>query len=218
MSDAAASQHIGLVVFDLGRVLVRICNNWIDACASVGVQVSMNDFDPATYEHLRRLVWQVEAGAVSFDEFVAQAAQAMNASADQIRSASRAFVKGVYPGVPELLDQIHAAGIATACLSNTNEHHWGLMSDPTQASFLPLSGLKHRFASHLIGARKPDAAIYEHLERQTGHRGPQILFFDDVKENVEAAIQRGWHAQWIDPSLDDPIPQIQRTLRRHNIV
>jgi FMN phosphatase YigB (HAD superfamily) len=78
--------------------------------------------------------------------------------------------------------------------------------------------LTHHFASHLMQARKPDEAIYAQVEREVGLPPDQILFFDDLPENIEAAHRRGWNAQWIDPAVDDPIFQIRSTLRRYRII
>ena len=37
---------------------------------------------------------------------------------------------------------------------------------------------------------KPDPAIYRKVEERTGHLPERILFFDDVPENVSAAIDQ----------------------------
>jgi HAD superfamily hydrolase (TIGR01509 family) len=41
---------------------------------------------------------------------------------------------------------------------------------------------------------KPDARIYEVVERQTGQRGAAILYLDDRAENVAGGAARGWQA------------------------
>ena len=215
MGGPANQARIELVVFDLGRVLVRICNDWVHACATAGVQIALEKLDPSSLLQLRELVHQVEVNAVSFDEFAGQVARTLGATPQQIRRASEAFLVSLYPGVVELIAELHDAGLATACLSNTNEHHWELLADPDHPAFGSLSALKFLFASHVIGARKPDAAIYAHLEQETGIRGGSILFFDDVKENVQAARSRGWNAEWIDPDLDDPLTQIRAAVEKY---
>ena len=91
------------------------------------------------------------------------------------------------------------------------------MSDPRHSSHVPLHKLDYQFASHLVGHRKPDAAIYEHVERTTGFGGAEILFFDDVMENVQAAEKRGWLGYHIDPKPDDPMSQIRATLAQFNL-
>jgi HAD superfamily hydrolase (TIGR01509 family) len=40
---------------------------------------------------------------------------------------------------------------------------------------------------------KPDAALYEVVERLSGGRGAEILYLDDRAENVEAGAARGWN-------------------------
>jgi len=167
---------------------------------------------------LRDLVHQVEVHTIDFPRFAKEAGAILGASSEQIHTASAAFVVGLYEGVPELLSDLSAAGVKTACLSNTNEHHWGLLSDPSHPAFFPLTRLDHQFASHLIRARKPDDAIYAHLEQVAHARGPEILFFDDVEENVRAARKRAWLAEWIDPERNDPLPQIREALKTHRVL
>jgi putative hydrolase of the HAD superfamily len=218
MGGAASQARIELVVFDLGRVLVRICNDWVHACATAGVNIAPDKLDLAALLELRDLVHQVEVNAVSFEEFTAQVGKTLGATPDQIRCASEVFLVSLYPGAMELIEELDAAGVATACLSNTNEHHWELLADPEHPVFSGLSRLRYQFASHLIGARKPEQGIYEHLERVTGFRGGAILFFDDVQENVQAARLRGWNAEWVDPELEDPLPQMRAALVKHGII
>ena len=84
-------------------------------------------------------------------------------------------------------------------------------------SYFPYEKLTHAFASHDLRLRKPDDAIYAHVERVTGVAGGRIVFFDDVEENIEGAGRRGWQACWIDPSPDDPLTQIRRFLRSRGV-
>jgi 2-haloacid dehalogenase len=48
------------------------------------------------------------------------------------------------------------------------------------------------FVSGRLRLAKPDPAIYEAVERDSGLSGPALLFTDDRPENVEAAAARGW--------------------------
>ena len=43
-----------------------------------------------------------------------------------------------------------------------------------------------------VGAMKPDAKMYEALEKLAGRRGAEILYIDDRPENVAAGAARGW--------------------------
>ena len=112
---------------------------------------------------------------------------------------------------------VHARGYRTACLSNTNATHWQQMSDPAAPCCLPLERLSYQFGSHLIGARKPDRAVYEHVERVTTASGRQVVFFDDLPENVSAAQLRGWRAHQVLTDRD-PIVQVREHLSRHRVL
>lgn len=212
----ANSSSIRLVVFDLGRVLVRICRDWQHACERGGLDHLA--IDPAQAPKLRNVLLRAEVGKISADQFYREAAHCMGCSPQQIGQISDAFVVAPYPGAADLLAELSAAGVRTACLSNTNEHHWSILSEPGHRAWLPMDRLDYRFASHLLRARKPDEAIYAHVEQDVGLLPGAILFFDDVRENVEAARRRGWNADWIDPAPDEPIVQIRDSLRRHGVL
>jgi len=68
------------------------------------------------------------------------------------------------------------------------------------------------FAGRVISCRvhscKPDPAIYAYLLEQYGLEGPQTVFIDDTKVNLEAAAQCGLHTiQFKNPA------QCERELR-----
>jgi putative hydrolase of the HAD superfamily len=86
------------------------------------------------------------------------------------------------------------------------------MTTPGTHAHLPLELLTYRFASHLMRLRKPDPAIYMAVEKQTGCEPGQVTFFDDLKENVEAAGQRGWNAILVPP-LDNTVPFLREQLQ-----
>ncbi len=212
------SVSIRLVVFDLGRVLVRICDDWKQACSCAGLELPDVPLDPGGLNRLRDIVHRAEVGELGTAGFSEAAAPVLGLSPAQVRAMSEAFIFGAYAGAADLLKELSAGGVRTACLSNTNEHHWGLLSEQGHRAYFPLDRLNHRFASHLIRARKPDMKIYEHVEREAGVPGDSMLFFDDVPENIQAARARGWNAKWIDPSLNDPIGQIRKTLASFGVL
>jgi putative hydrolase of the HAD superfamily len=77
--------------------------------------------------------------------------------------------------------------------------------------------LHHRHASHELGLAKPDAAIYREFERLTNSRREEILFFDDLPENIETAKSIGWQCVQIDPNTRTDT-QILAALREHGVV
>jgi FMN phosphatase YigB (HAD superfamily) len=84
------------------------------------------------------------------------------------------------------------------------------------AAYPSLHRVRHRFASHLLGARKPDRAVFERVEAATGRAGRDVLFFDDLEENVAAARAAGWRAALVDP-LGDPAALALEVLSREGV-
>jgi FMN phosphatase YigB (HAD superfamily) len=63
---------------------------------------------------------------------------------------------------------------------------------------------------------KPDEAIYRAYEKATGVAGAEIIFFDDLAENIEAARAAGWNAEQIDHT-GDTAEQVRMLLSRYGI-
>jgi glucose-1-phosphatase len=207
-SDVAS--EIDLVCFDLGRVLIRLCDDWRHACSTVGIEPREPPQDAEAKRRFSEIGHLFDSGRIALEEYAARIAPLRGLSREQAIHSICAYVQGPFPGAAELLEELSVAGVRTACLSNTNETHWRMITEPGP-THLPLHRLTYRFASHLVGARKPDPEIYAHVERKTGCRGDRILFFDDVPENITAAAQRGWRGHVIERG-HDPIEQIRAVL------
>lgn len=205
------------VVFDLGRVLIRICDGWRHACERAGIAAPTGALDSTADAALMEFVKLNEVGRLSHDDFCLGVAPILGLTAADVSRLSDEYLLGPYPGVTELLDDLNAAGVVTACLSNTNANHWRMMTDPASPNCLPLARLDYRFASQLMGLRKPDDAIYAEVERVTGFSGEQITFFDDLPQNVTTAKARGWDAVQIAID-DDPVAQVRKHLENAGIL
>ena len=200
---SADPSDIRLVCFDLGGVVVRGCASSQEGCARAGVP-----YRPEIETHeVRARMTQAEAayelGRCSTAEYFARAEAAIagRQPAAEIALVHDAWILGEYKGMDRLVGVIHAAGVETACLSNTNERHWELMT--TQPLTYPaFAALGRRHASHLLGLAKPDPAIYRACEEHNGVPAGMIIFFDDRAENVTAARSAGWRAERIDPRGD----------------
>jgi glucose-1-phosphatase len=197
------NSEVRLVVFDLGRVLVRICDNWQHACRVAGLPVVEGELSAEAQARLHALVCRGEVGALDMDGFAREVAPILGITPMQLGALSDAYLLGAYEGAIEVVDELSMAGMPTACLTNTNDNHWRLMSDRSAPGYFPFERLTYRFASHLLRLRKPEDAIYAHVERATA---------------TPPARKRGWDARRIDPALDDPISQVRDALREHRIV
>ncbi len=204
---------IKLVCFDLGGVLVQICSHWLEACTIVGVEPPASMAVEAMTKPLWHVSKQHELGEIDDAAFDHQVAALTGLSPTDVANVAEAWLKGPYDGVDGLLDELDAAGLDTACLTNTNARHWRIMLGRTPGQAVPsLRRIRHRLASHLIGAAKPQAAAFEHVEDAAGVAPQSILFFDDAPDNCCGARARGWTARQIDPA-GDPVAQIRDQLR-----
>jgi len=90
--------------------------------------------------------------------------------------------------------KLHAAlrqrGVPTYVFSNTNE----LAVGHIRKSFPFFSQFNGYVCSYEHGAMKPDAKLYEVVERTSRLGGSEMLYLDDRPENVAAGAARGWHA------------------------
>ncbi|MBC8105065.1 MAG: HAD-IA family hydrolase [Anaerolineae bacterium] len=204
---------VRLAVFDLGQVLVRVCDGWQDACYRIGIARDRADLNDQETARMTEIIHRWDSGLIDLAQFAEEVAPLRGISPADVLRIHQAYLLGPFEGAVELVDELNAAGLQTACLSNTNAGHWKLMSTRGDPNFFPLNRLTFQFASHLIGCCKPEEKIYRHVEEGTGASGSQIVFFDDRVENVDAAKRIGWHAHVIE--LDgDPVAQVRRHLRR----
>ncbi len=208
--------QIQLICFDLGGVLIRLCDGWDHACQRANVTPSKPLTDD-NIEQVIKLVHREEVGQLDEGEFFTRAAPLLGLSPTEAKAMSDAWLSGPFPGIDTLIDTLNAQNLTTACLSNTNANHWQAMTDPDHPNGLPLHQLHHRFASHLLKDRKPNPSIYQHVQQATATPASGILFFDDSEENIHAANAQGWHTCHVtDPN--DPVAQMTSHLKRHNLI
>jgi FMN phosphatase YigB (HAD superfamily) len=226
---------IRIVCFDVGGVLVRIHRSWPDVCHAVGLQPRGNwsgevhgrahqTADQAAYQTMMDLFGTGQIDETEWSERLSIALSGAYTPAELLR-IHRAWPRHEYPGIAELVDELHRNGFETACLSNTTADHWLRLVHqddagrprPGAPEFPSVPRLRRHFASHILGLAKPDPAIFRAFEAATGHSGRAVLFFDDLGPNVTAARAIGWNAEQIDHERETA-PQLRRHLTRHGII
>ena len=188
-----------LICFDLGGVIVRICRSWEEGCAAADVDADRDWTPSMTGGEHHRLVLEYSTGRIDSDAFF-QKLEALAGgvyTAPEFRRIHDAWIIGEYAGVHTLLSELCDQGAALACLSNTNAAHWEVM-----ASWPALQCLHHQHASHLIGHAKPNREIYDWFVRERRVSPSDIVFFDDLPDNIAAAQALGWDAVQIDHQAD----------------
>lgn len=219
MNDA----KVRLVCFDWGGVILRHCRSWAQACAAAGLDVRPGIDHPDRAARRRAASQAFQRGEMPPEEFFAALGRACDGlyTRDELVRLHHAWLLDEYTGVGEVIEQlVRRDTVETALLSNTNHTHWARhMPGPGgQPADFPSAGLlNHRHASHLLGMAKPDAGIYRAFEERVGFGGADILFFDDLAENIAAAQALGWRCVQVDP-FTETSPQIARALRDHGLL
>ncbi len=190
-----------IIVFDLGGVLVRICGTLKEAGVRCGIELRPEELARGAAER-RRLQAAYELGRMGGNRFFEAAAATFDGrlTPAQYRTLHEAVIIEEYAGVSRLIDDVHAAGLTTGVLSNTNHAHWSLQASADR--FPAIAKAVHKHASHLLGVAKPSEKIYREFERRTGFASESIVFFDDLPANVKAAREAGWDAHQVWPAGD----------------
>ncbi|KAA0217264.1 MAG: HAD family hydrolase [Leptolyngbya sp. PLA3] len=204
---------VRVVCFDWGGVIIRICRNWREGCERAGLPIHEAAGTPEAVARRRAINAVHQVGRMACEDFFASVAHASEGlyTPEQIRRIHDAWLIEEYPRIGGVIDRLNATkGITTALLSNTNASHWA-RQHAGAGGFGAAARLKVRLASHEMGLAKPDEAIYHTARERFGVPAEQIVFFDDLPENIDAARSAGWRACLIDP-LGDTSAQIERHL------
>ena len=177
------------VVFDLGKVLLdfdySIAAHRIAEKSRSGVDEARFFIDQSPLLH------RYETGLLTTQEFFAEICKlsGFGGTADEFAEFFSDIFAPILPMI-ELHAELRQRGIPTYIFSNTND--------------LAISHIRERFPffnqfngyilSYEHRSMKPDAKLYEIVERETRSSGREIIYLDDRSENVEAGQRRGWQA------------------------
>lgn len=208
-----------LVVFDLSGVLVRVVDSWADGHARAGASGDPPDA-PAFEERRIELSERRQRGELGAEEYCYLVAESSGGvyTAREVADIHRGWMLGEYAGVGEVIDAVHAAGVETAILTNTDAWHWHtqLVDEAEAERYASVRRIGRHFPSHVLGVIKPERAIFEAVMEATGLMGRRILYFDDSARHVDASLDVGWAGVRIDPS-GDPARQMLFELNRRMV-
>lgn len=176
-----------VVVFDLGKVLVDF--DYTIAAKKIASKGKMMAEKIYEFIALSPLLLKYETGLISQEDFFGAVCQATGYCGD-IEEFGGFFADIFTPIEPmvELHNALRAAKIPTYIFSNTND----LAITHIRQNFPFFNNFDGYILSYEVGAMKPDAKIYEALEKMAGKRGAEVLYLDDRQENVDAGAARGW--------------------------
>lgn len=175
------------VVFDLGKVLLdfdyrRLALNMKEHC-SVALEELLGALNQSELLH------RYETGLITSQAFF-----------EEVKALSR-FRHGyeifeplfadIFTPIPEMIElqqELQKRGVPTYIFSNTNE----IAVKHIRRAYPFFANFSGYIFSYEHRSMKPEARIYETVEKMTGRTGKALLYIDDRPENIEAGIERGW--------------------------
>ena len=176
-----------VVVFDLGKVLVDF--DYHIAIPRIAAHSPLSPAEIIGFFFQSPLLVDYESGRLTRLEFFEQARKAtcFRGTCEEFGE----FFADIFTAIPPMIELhagLHRRGVPTYIFSNTND----LAVEHVRRSFPFFQNFDGYIFSYEVKAMKPDAKIYEALERLAGRRGADIVYLDDRPENVAGGVARGW--------------------------
>src|SRR5260221_6518690 len=175
------------VVFDLGKVLVDF--DYGIAAGRIAPLGRLLPDQVRSFIDQSPLLYQFETGLMTLPQFFSRicAETGFGGTLDEFT----AFFGDIFTPIPEMVELhrgLHEAGLPTYIFSNTNEIAVGHI----RRRFPFFADFSGYILSYRHQAMKPDARLYEAVERESRLQGADLLFLDDRPENIETGRKRGW--------------------------
>ena len=217
-----AERIVDAVVFDLGGVVMAggspdvLITRYPEHDPDLVRRIIIGEYGVEDGDH----PWhQLERGEITYDQYRDHVKVELTAAGisrtdvlaterkpGESNEASAMGKLGPNHAMVELIEDLRAAGLATALLTNNVKEF-----RPRWWSMLPFEELFDAIVdSAFVGVRKPNPAIYELTLRQLGSIPPQrAAFLDDVVGNVDAARSLGWHGLHVVGLGDEAIARVR---------
>ncbi len=197
---------ISAVLFDIGGVLIEL-----NGLPSIAKLLDSNQSLDHIYQYWMAAPSVIghETGKLSTDEFAIAVVKdlKLNITPEAFMENFVTWIIGTFPDTFDLLDAIPDT-VKVAALSNTSDAHW----KEVEATGLT-EKIDHLFLSHEIGHLKPSPPAFKAAVDGLGVPAEEIIFFDDIIENVEAANAFGLNAhQALSPT------QAKNILNQHGVI
>lgn len=178
-----------LLVFDLGKVFVDF--DYKEAIKKIAPRCSVSS--EKLYDLIVKspLFSDYESGALTTYEFFIKATE-LTGFKGTFEEFAR-FLTDIFTPIEPMI-KVHAEckarGYKTFLFSNTNE----LVVEHFKETLPFFNTFDGYIFSFQYRALKPDERLYRALERESGHGGEKIVYFDDIAENVQTGLRLGWRA------------------------
>jgi HAD superfamily hydrolase (TIGR01509 family) len=178
---------IKAAVFDLGKVLVDF--DYSIAARRLAAQAQVSPAKLGAFIATSPLFPQLERGQLTTERFY-DAICAVTGFRGSLAEFSAFFADIFFEIEPmvQLQATLRQQGIPCYVFSNTND----LAIRHIRRNFPFYGNFDGYVLSYEHGLMKPEAGLYEIVERMSGRRDAEILYLDDRPENIEAGAARGW--------------------------
>jgi HAD superfamily hydrolase (TIGR01509 family) len=175
------------VIFDLGKVLLDF--DYRRTARAMAAHCSLDEMEIAAAMLEGTLLLRYETGLITTGQFFDEMKQA-----SQFRHGLEQFAglfSDIFDPIPEMIalnERLRSRNVPTYIFSNTNE----LAVQHIRATYPFFANFTNYIYSFEHRSMKPDPALYDVVEKTSGHRGPDLLYIDDRPENIAQAAERGW--------------------------
>ena len=187
-------QHIKNIIFDYGNVIfgldfMKSRQAWID----LGIDNADTFYGHKVQDKIFDQFERGEVSSAEFRDYIRKMTGKEGLSDTQINHAWNSLLVGVPAGNHELLLSLKSK-YRTFLLSNINAIHYDHIMKYLKDDF-GFEGNEHLFEkiyySHLLGKRKPDAAIFEQVLSENNLKPEETLFIDDSPQHIATAQKLG---------------------------
>jgi HAD superfamily hydrolase (TIGR01509 family) len=174
-------------IFDLGKVLVDF--DYSIAERKIAARSSRAPEELHAFLGSSPLLVDYESGRLTREKFYEAVRDAIGFRGDLAEfSGYFADIFAEMAGTIALHAELRQRGFKTYIFSNTND----LAIEHVRRNFPFFKNFDGYIYSYEVGAMKPDAPIYEAMEKMCGRRGADLIYMDDRAENIAAGAARGW--------------------------
>ncbi len=195
--------QINNIIFDLGGVIINLdYDKSIQELQKLCKDNCNIAYSQKEQAHLFDLL---ETGACTNEEFRQGLREAykLEATDEEIDEAWNAMLLDIPQERIDLLLEL-GKKYRIFLLSNTNDIHLQRFNQIVAHSFtIPSldSLFEKTYYSHLVGKRKPDAAIFEQILAENNLQKSETLFIDDSIQHIHSANSLGIHTLHLQPPL-----------------
>ncbi len=180
---------VAAVVFDFGKVLSHVPSN--EAMKRMAALAGVSEDEMTDLAYTGRGEW--DRGTVSGEQHYSAAFERLGKNRPDEKTLRELIQQDLEswaelnPDAQALFEALRKAGVKTGILSNMPHEFLSLARE----RFPIVASADVGIYSCDLQVIKPEPAIYKHLISQFGTRPDELVFFDDIQENVDGARVHG---------------------------